>query len=672
MNNRNLGTLKGSERVRKRVNNMFGSDGAKGVSHSLFEIISNSVDRFKKGYGKKVIITRYSDNSLSVEDFADGLPMEWNEEEGAYNWDIALKTLYGGDNYEQSQSNDGVLGANGLGLTSTQYTSEYMDVIVYKNNKKYTTKFKKGRPLDFETGEYVGKDDNNFLSKEDGARVLKIESYHEDRSGTFIKFKPDGEVFTTTCIESEWIKDKLNKQAVVNTGISIDYNDELECKTYTYNYDKITDYIDCLSSGNENRIDNVLYFTGSGKGKDKEDRPEYETSYEIAFAFDNLIGVQEYYHNSSELIELSDNATTKGFEKALTSSLHKIINENKLYKAKEKKIKIDDILPSLVSIVNTKSTLTSYSNQTKYSINNIFIEDFILKNLEEQLNIYFTENKDYALKVASRVLINKRAREHAETTRLNIRKKLENDGSLLSKAVGLIDCKSKNPLENELYICEGRSALGSLIKARDSQYQACIPVRGKTLNCLKADLKKILSNDTIINIIKAFGCGIEVETNKKDFNSFDISKLRYGKIILASDGDVDGFQIRTLILTMIYKLCPKLIEEGYVYIVEAPLYEAVKEKSKVIDYLYTEEEKNDYLEKNKNKKVDISRNKGLGEMSPEAMSYSMMNKDTRRLIQITVEDLKEADEMFELFLGENIKPRKDYILKNYDKFSSKN
>lgn len=668
---RDLSSLKGSERVRLKVNNMFGSDGAEGVSHSLFEIISNSIDRFKKGYGKEVIITRYEDDVLKVEDFADGLPMDWNEKEEAYNWDIALKTLYGGDNYEQSDNNDGVLGTNGLGLTSTQYASEFMNVTVYTKNNKYEAKFKKGRPVDYNTGEYVVKDTSFYLSKEDGAKVLHTEKNKTGRTGTIICFKPDSEVFTTVSISTDWIKDKLNKQAVVNSGVYLKFIDLKEKQEITYHYDSINDYIDLLSDGTENRIGEILNFEATGKGRDLPSRPEYEFEYNVAFAFDNIIGKQEYYHNSSELIELSKNVTTLGFEKALVNSIHKVIEKNKLYKNKEKKIKKEDILPSLVSVVNTKSTLTSYSHQTKYSINNAFIELFLSKKLEEQLDIHFTENNEYAVKVAHRTLINKRAREKAESTRLNLKKKLENDGTIFTKAQGLVDCKCKDPKQREIYGLEGISALGSAIKARNSFFQACIPFRGKSLNCLKADYKKILNNDVILNFIKALGCGIETG-NSKELGEFSIEKLRYHMIILSSDADVDGYQIRTLILTILYRLCPTLIKEGYVYIVEAPLYEATITGDKKTYYLYDDEEKEQFVNEHKGKKIKFSRNKGLGEMTPEAMNYTMMNPETRRLTQVTMEDMEQAKETFELFLGENVPPRKKYIMEHYDEYTSLN
>lgn len=672
--NDDLSVLKGSKRVRDKISVMFGSNDKAGVSHGLFEIIANSVDRHKKGFGNKIIVTSHKDGVLEVEDYGDGLPMLWNEKEQAYNWDIALKTLYGGSNYEQSNDNNGVLGTNGLGLTTAQYSSEFMEVISYREDgKKVEVKFKQGRPVDFITGELLVEDTNDFLTQEDGLKAMKITENKDVRTGTIIKYRPDSEVFIETNIDSDWIKNKLLKQAVVNCGLELVFNDEVAQEEITYKYNSIEDYLrDFMDSPLSEVIKCKKDSIGRDSSKNNSNASvEYKASYEINLFFDNISNKQEYFHNGSELTELNKNATTLGFKKAIVNAVHKAIIDNKLYKKNEKKIKFEDIEPSLVALINTKSNLTSYSNQTKLSISNSFIEEFIEKDFEEQLSFIFIEKKELSKNICNRVLINSRARESAENTRLNIKKKLESDNSTFSKPEGLINCKSKNPLERELFICEGKSALGSLIKARNSQYQACIPVRGKILNLLKnkGDLKKILSSEIVVNIMKALGCGIVVDSKIKELSTFDINNLKYCKIIISSDADVDGYQIRTLILAMIYVLCPDLIAKGYVYIVEAPLFEATIKGTKKIHYLYTEEDKNEFLNKHKTKNIELNRNKGLGEMTPEAMSETMMNPETRRLIQISMEDAKKADEIFELFLGEAIEPRKEYIMQNFDKYS---
>ena len=633
INKDDLSVLKGSKRVTEKVSVMFGSNDRAGVSHGLFEIIANSVDRYKKGFGKNVLVTREIDDTLIIKDFGDGLPMLWNDREQAYNWDIALKTLYGGGNYEQSDVNTGVLGTNGLGLTTAQYSSEFMEVTSCRaDGKTIKANFKQGRPIDFKTGEFLVEDTNDFLNKEDGMKVLDISENDTNITGTTIRYRPSSEVFIETNIDNDWIKNKLLKQAVVNCGLELVFKDNSTGEKVNYIFDSPQDYLKELEV---ERITGIIRFKKDGAGVDKsghtgkfDKKPvvvatEYKVDYDINLFFDNKTEKQEYIHNGSELTELKKNATTKGFEKAITRAIDKYMVENKLYKKAESHIRFEDIAPSVVSLVNTKSTLTSYSNQTKLSISNSFIEEFVSKEFEEQFTTYLTEQSDVAKIICNRIMINKKARESAENTRLNIKKKLESDTSPFSKPEGLIDCKSKIASERELFICEGKSALGSLIKARNSQYQACIPMRGKILNLLKnkGNIKKILGSEIVLCIIKALGCGVILDTKDPDMNNFDIKKLKYAKIIISSDGDVDGYQIRTLVLALLYVLCPQLIIDGYIYIVEAPLFEARVGKSSKIHYLYSVEEKNKFLEKNPTAK--ISRNKGLTKIAPH-MSDCML------------------------------------------------
>ncbi|EJT5937145.1 DNA topoisomerase [Clostridium perfringens] len=667
MTKRNLGRLKGSQRVRQRVNVMFGSSGHKGVCHSLYEIFSNSIDRFKKGYGNKIIITQDENNILTVEDFADGLPMDWNEKEKAYNWDLALKVLYGGDNYETTNSNDGVLGTNGLGLTSTQYASEFMKVTVYTKDNIYKANFKKGRPVDKDTFEFIKEDSDDLFTKEEGSRVLSIEPNKTDRTGTIITYKPDSEVFSTIELDTDWIKEKLQRQAVVNTGLTIEFNDNKNHQTHKYFYENFEEYLKQVVGDSINyNLGKFINLSGTGTGKDTPTSKEYTISYNLCLCINNKLKSQSYFHNSSELTELNNNATTEGLERALVNGFNKFIKENNLYKPNEGEIKFLDIEPCLVSILSSKSNYTSYSNQTKLSIDNIFIKKFLIKDISSKLLIFLNENLEESKNISKQILINKRAREKAESTRADYKKKFETNINVLNKVKGLIDCKSKDRNLTELYITEGQSALGSIADGRDSKFQACFPIRGKILNCLKATLKQIGGSEMVINLIRAIGCGVEIKVNNKDFIPFEKDKIRYGKIILASDGDVDGYQIRTLLLTLLYVLCPTLIKEGYVYIVEAPLFE-VKIGKKTY-YLYTEDEKNEFVKKHSDKNLKISRNKGLGEMTEEAIAETMMNPETRRLIQVTMDDIEKANKYFELFLGETVEDRKEYIIKHFEEF----
>ena len=309
---------------------------------------------------------------------------------------------------------------------------------------------------------------------------------------------------------------------------------------------------------------------------------------------------------------------------------------------------------------NSLSTMTSYENQTKKAITNKFIQDAMTEFLREQLNIYFIENKMDAEKLCGQVLVNKRSRESAEKTRINVKKKLGGSLDITNRVKKFVDCRSKDVDRREVYIVEGDSALGACKLGRDGEFQAIMPIRGKILNCLKAEYDKIFKSDVIVDLMKVLGCGVEISSkHNKDLNSFDINNLRWNKIIICTDADVDGFQIRTLVLTMIYRLTPSLINEGYVYIAESPLYEITyKDKSY---FAFDETEKAEILNKLEGKKYTIQRSKGLGENQPDMMWETTMNPETRRLIKVMPDDVVKTQEMFDLLLGDNLAGRKEYI-----------
>ncbi|EQC1535630.1 DNA gyrase subunit A [Clostridium botulinum] len=659
-----LTRLKGSERVRQCVNVMFGNSDVRGCQQGLFEVGSNSIDRFKKGYGDYIKITKHKDLSYTVEDCADGLPMEWNEKEKGYNWDIALKVLYGGDNYKHDSE---ALGEHGLGLTTTQYSSEYMTVISYRDNKKYIVKFKKGRPIDKNNGEYICEDDDFLFTKEQGNKVLKIEDNNSEKTGTIIHYKPDLDVFTDINIPIEWIIDKFKKQAYINTGIKIDIYDEINDQNYYLYYENgLEDYIKEI--GNKNNLIDIMSFCDKGNGRDREDKPVYDTRYEMVFTFNNTIQELKYFHNSSELLQ--GGVTAEAINKSFTDTIHNYIDKRNMYKKDEKKIKFCDIEDSLICIISSFSTYTSYSNQTKLSIDNKFIKEFITESLKNKLEIYFTENELQAKKICETILNNMRARTRAEKTKLNIAKKLNSKQNEKDKVKVFYGCVTDNPEEAELYVAEGSSAQGSVVAGRNSQFQACIHVGGKMLSLLKADYEKIFNNKTVVRLFRELGCGIEIrDKHNKELNCFDESKLKYHKIILATDSDTDAYNIRTLILTALYRLTPTLIEKGYVYIAESPLYEITDLKGGLIAHVYTELEKINKLKELDEKGVKYKtpeRNKGLGEVSEDVMAETMMNPETRKITQITVKDAKAMANKFDLWLGKDVKPRKKIISNNFD------
>lgn len=641
-NNESIVALKGAERVRKRPGVIFGSDGLEGCKHSVFEIISNSIDEARGGHGDKIIVTYFKDKSIEVEDFGRGCPVDFNSNENRYNWELVYCEMYAGGKYsENSDDYEFSLGLNGLGLCSTQYSSEYMDVEIHRDGFKYN--------LHFEKGENVG--------------GLKKEPYSGKKSGTKTRWKPDLEVFTSINIEKEYFTEVLKKQAVVNPKVTFVFKYENEDGTFDteefYYENGISDYLKEIVS--DNHLTSLQYWEGERKGRDREDKPEYKVKLSVAFTFSNKVKLLEYYHNSSFLEH--GGSPDKAVSRAFLSAIDGYLKAGNKYNKGEKAIKWEDVSECLVLISSSFSTMTSYENQTKKAITNVFIKDAMTEFLKHNLEIYFIENPDEAQRIAEQVIVNKRSRENAEKVRTNMQKKLTGNIDLSNMVQKFVDCRTKDVSRRELYIVEGDSALGAVKLAREAEFQAIIPVRGKILNCLKADYEKIFKNEIITDIIKVLGCGVEVTSKaNKELSTFNIENLKWNKIVICTDADVDGYQIRTLILTMLYRLTPTLIQGGYVYIAESPLFEIVSGDKTY--FAYTEKEKTKILEKIGNKKYTIQRSKGLGENEPDMMSLTTMNPETRRLIKIHPDDIEATAQMFEMLLGDNLQGRKDYISEN--------
>jgi DNA gyrase subunit B len=600
--------LKGPDRVRLRPAVIFGSDGLDGCKQSFFEILSNSIDEAREGYGNVIEVTRFKDKSIMVKDYGRGTPVEFNEKEGRYNWELIYCELYAGGKYDNNKGDfyQFSLGLNGLGCCATQYSAEYMDVEVYRNNKKHN--------LHFEKGYNIG--------------GLKTVSIKENITGTTIKWRPDLEVFTEIDIPVEFYVDVLKKQAVVNKGLKFLFYDEESDQTMEFLYeDGIKDYVKELSE--DKAFTDSYYYTMSTSGRDRKDKPEYRVKAEVCFCFSNAGSVIEYYHNSS-FLEYGG-APDKAVRSAFVSVLDQFLKQKNMYNKNESKITYVDVQDCLVLVLSSFSTITSYENQTKKAITNAFIQKALTDFLKEKLEIFLIENAEDAEKVLNQVLVNKRSRETAESTRINIRKKLSGGIDINNRVKKFVDCRTKDVEKRELYIVEGDSALGSCKLGRNAEFQAIMPVRGKILNCLKSDINTILKNDVIVDLIKVLGCGVEIQSSKaKDLQSFDMDKLRWNKIIICTDADVDGYQIRTLILTMLYRLVPSLIKNGKVFIAETPLYEITSSDKKTY-FAYDEGEKAAILAKLKGK-CTIQRSKGLGENEPEMMWETTMNPETRRLI----------------------------------------
>ncbi len=632
--NESITALKGADRVRKRPGVMFGSDGLEGCQHAIFEILSNSVDEARAGYGNKILITRFEDHSIEVQDFGRGVPVDYNSKEDRFNWELIFCELYAGGKYD---TDDYTLGLNGLGACATQYASEYMDVEVKRDGYIYT--------LHFEHGENVG--------------GLKKEPYAKKDTGTKIRFKPDIQVFTEIAAPIEYFDDVLRRQAIVNPGILFQFKSQ-EGRGFTttdYVYEKgIEDYVKEMAD--EKAMTSVQFWSAERVGRDREDKPEYKVKLNVAMCVSNKVNLLEYYHNSSWLEH--GGSPDKAVKSAFVSQIDAYLKKAGKYLKNESKITFQDVQDCLVLVSSSFSTQTSYENQTKKAINNKFIQEAMTEFLRHNLEVYFIENKMDADKLCEQVLINKRSREKAETTRLNLKKTLQTGNDLASRVPGFVDCRSRDVSKRELFIVEGKSAMGAVVQARDSEFQAVIPVRGKILNCLKAEFDKIFKSEIIVNLLKVMGCGVEVRSkSNKNLATFDLSLLRFNKIIICTDADVDGFQIRTLILAMLYRLTPTLIEKGYVYIAETPLYE-INTKTDTY-FAYNDREKGQILEEIDGQKYTIQRSKGLGENEPEMMSLTTMHPDTRRLVKVNPTDVEETARIFDVLLGDDLDGRKRII-----------
>ncbi|WP_291245684.1 toprim domain-containing protein [Fournierella sp.] len=636
--NDSISSLKGADRVRKRPAVIFGSDGVEGCAHSIFEILSNSIDEAREGYGEKILLTRFADGSIQVEDFGRGIPVDYNPKEQRYNWELVFCEMYAGGKYSAGEDNyEYSLGLNGLGLCATQYASEWMTADIYRDGFHYHLDFKQGEPA----GEMIK------------------EPFKGRRTGSIIRWKPDTQVFTDVNVPTEYFTDTMKRQAVVNAGLDLVFVDQTgpEKQTIEFRYEKgIEDYVN--ETVGLDYITPARYCESTATGRDREDQPDYRVKMSAAFCFSNKVQMLEYYHNSSWLEH--GGSPDRAVRTAFVNQIDNFLKTKGLYKKNESKITFADVQDCLVYVSSTFSTRTSYENQTKKAITNKFVAQAMTEFLKHNLEVYFLENPEEAQKICQQVLINKQSREHAEKTRQSIKKTMTSQIDIANRVQKFVDCRTKDVSRRELYIVEGDSAMGAVKTSRDSEFQGIMPVRGKILNCLKADYDRIFKSDVITDLIKVLGCGVELGGKaKKDLATFNLENLRWNKVVICTDADVDGYQIRTLILTMLYRLTPTLINEGYVYIAESPLYE-INTKNKTY-FAYTEPEKANILARIGKEKYTIQRSKGLGENDPEMMWLTTMNPESRRLIKVNPEDVEHTAAVFDLLLGDNLAGRKEHI-----------
>ncbi len=636
--NDSIKSLKGADRVRKRPAVIFGSDGIEGCQHSIFEIMSNSIDEAREGRGNKIIITKFEDGSVEVQDFGAGIPVDYNKAEGEYNWKLLFCEMYAGGKYDNGEENyEYSLGLNGLGLCATQYASEYMDAEIHSNGFCYR--------LHFEKGENIG-----GLVKED---------YPKKDTGTRIRWKPDLEVFTDIDVPAEYFHETIKKQAIVNDGVTFIFKNQKGSKFETTEYcykDGIKDYVKELAG--DTAFTTPQYWECERKGKDRDDLQEYKLKIKASVCFSQKTQLKEYYHNSSYLEH--GGSPDKAFRSAFVSQINAYLKANNKYSKTDSQINVQDIEDILILVVSSFSTQTSYENQTKKSITNKFIQEAMTEFFRRQLEVYFIENKLEADKIADQVIINMRSRVKAENTRKTLKNTLQGKIDMTNRIQKFVDCRSKDVNKREIFIVEGDSALGACKQARNADFQAIMPVRGKILNCLKCEYDKIFKNEIITDLIKVLGCGVEVRSKAaKGLSEFNMDNLRWSKILICTDADVDGFHIRTMILTMIYRLMPKLIEEGKVFIDESPLYEVTCKDQTY--FAYNEIEMDRIKKEIGNQKYTIQRSKGLGENEAEMMALTTMNPATRRLILVTPDEAEKTSQIFDLLLGDDLDGRKRYI-----------
>lgn len=636
--NESIRSLKGADRVRKRPAVIFGSDGIEGCQHSVFEIMSNSIDEAREGRGNKIVVTRFEDCSVEIQDFGAGIPVDFNKAENEENWKLLFCEMYAGGKYDNGADNyEYSLGLNGLGLCATQYASEYMDAEIHRDGYCYT--------LHFEHGENVG-------------GLTKV-PYGKRDTGTRIKWKPDLKVFTDINVPVEFYLDTMKRQAIVNDGVSFVFKNQVGSRFETTEFcykNGIKDYVEELAA--DTAFTTPQYWECERIGRDREDLSDYKLKIKAALCFSLKTQCKEYYHNSSYLEH--GGAPDKAFKSAFVNQINAYLKANNKYNKTDSQINVQDIDDIIIFVVSSFSTQTSYENQTKKAITNKFIQEAMTDFFRKQLEVYFIENKMDADKIADQVLINMRARVKAENTRKSLKSTLAGKIDMTNRVQKFVDCRSKDVNERELFIVEGDSALGACKQARNADFQAIMPIRGKILNCLKCEYDKIFKSDIITDLIKVLGCGVEVRSKSaKDLSAFDINNLRWNKILICTDADVDGFQIRTLVLTMIYRLMPQLIEQGKVYIDESPLYEVTCKDQTY--FAYNEVEMDDIKKQIGDQKYTVQRSKGLGENEADMMSLTTMNPATRRLILVTPDEAEKTSEMFDLLLGDNLDGRKQYI-----------
>ena len=614
--------LEGLEAVRKRPGMYIGTTSIRGLHHLVYEIVDNSIDEALAGYCSCITVTINEDNSISVQDDGRGIPSGMNEKLGLPTLEVIYTVLhaggkFGGEGYKIAG------GLHGVGASVVNALSEWLEVENCRDGKKYSERFERGAV----------------------ARPFKCEGECENH-GVYVRFKPDPEIFEETVFDYDILLTRMREQSFLNAGVKIILADKRigqereEVLHYEGGIISFVEYLNNEKRGTPVHPD-VIYMKGEKDSSIAEVAMQYNDSYNetiISFA------------NNMSTIEGGTHET--GFKTALTRAINNYARKSGVIKGDDKGLSGEDVREGLVAIISVKLTDAQFESQTKAKLGNSEIRTLVDSIVDKKLEEYFEENPASAKMIIEKAMAANRAREAARRAReLTRRKNVLEVSTLPGK---LADCNERDARLTEVYLVEGDSAGGSAKNCRDSRFQAILPLRGKVLNVEKSRLDKVYSNTSLIPIIQALGCGIGED--------FDISKLRYGKIVIMADADVDGSHIRVLLLTFFFRHMRPLIEEGHIYLAQPPLYKV--HKGKQLKYAFSDEERDRCIEELGGKGVESERYKGLGEMDPEQLWETTMDPETRTLLKVTIDDAIACDEIFSVLMGDMVEPRREFITQN--------
>ena len=631
----NIQVLEGLEAVRKRPAMYIGDISSKGLHHLVYEVVDNSIDEALAGYCDHIEVTINEDNSITVQDNGRGIPVDFHEKEQKSALEVVMTVLHAGGKFDKgSYKVSG--GLHGVGVSCVNALSTHMTTQVFRNGKIYQQEYECGHPL--------------YSVKEVGTTAI---------TGTRQQFWPDATIFTETVYSYDILATRMRELAYLNAGIKITLTDlrvkeeDGSCKQEVfYSVEGLKEFVRYIDSSREHLVNDVIYINTEKQGTPVEVAIMYNTSYN-----ENI----HSYVNNINTIEGGTHLA--GFRRALTRTLKKYAEDNKMLEKAKVEISGDDFREGLTAVISIKVAEPQFEGQTKTKLGNNEVMGAVDQAVGEALSYYLEEHPKEAKMIVDKVILAAQARVAARKARESVQRKSPMSGGGMPGK--LADCSSKDPEECELFLVEGDSAGGSAKQGRNRTFQAILPLRGKILNVEKAMWHKAFESDEVNNIIQALG--IRFGVDGEDSKEANIDKLRYKKVIIMTDADVDGSHIDTLIMTLFYRFMPKVIEEGHLYIATPPLYKCTY-RSKVSEYCYTEQQRQAFIDKYgdgvEDKNIHTQRYKGLGEMNPEQLWETTMDPSTRLLKQVTIENAAQADEIFSMLMGDDVEPRREFIEQN--------